>query len=217
MKATVYRILHIATGRCYVGHTTKRVAARFAEHRYLLRAGKHHSKFLQNAWVKYGEYAFVFETLEECDEEHKLVREQHFMDQLESCFNTAPVAGSRKGCPQPPHEVERLRKQMKGNQYTKGRVVPEDEKERRAAAGRGKKRSPETRARMSAGMKGVPHIKARGRVVSEETRAKIREATDATRPTMAGKRHSPETIEKIRQANIATKARKRAEAQAGAG
>ncbi len=189
-RSTIYRIVHVDSGRCYIGHTSAALRFRLSQHRATLRKGSHHSPFLQNAWTKHGEDAFVFETIEICPESDKLIREQHFIDTEQSDFNHCKVAGSRKGCPQPAHEVERIRQMMKGNQYTKGRVQPEDERQRRSATMKGREQTPEHRAAAKAAMKGVPHPNAVGHVVSAETRAKIKAATDATRPTMTGRHHS---------------------------
>lgn len=191
--ATIYRIVHIQSGKAYVGHTATDKKHRFARHRASLRKGSHHSKYMQNAWNKYGEHSFLFEIIEVCPEDQKLIREQWFIDNTESSFNYAKVAGSRKGCKQPPEEVERIRQMMMGNQYTKDRIIPEDEKKRRADANRGGKRTDEQRATMSKAMRGVAHPNSVGHVVSQETRAKIKAATDATRPTMHGKSHRPES------------------------
>jgi group I intron endonuclease len=95
--AWVYRIVRKKTGICYVGHTSESPGKRWAGHLALLTAGKHHSRYLQNAWNKYGADVFKFEVIEECSEADKLKREQHWMDGLNSRFNTAKVAGSRKG------------------------------------------------------------------------------------------------------------------------
>lgn len=211
---TIYRIRHVATDRCYIGRTNKdEPSRRFAEHRYLLRRGKHPSPRMQNAWDKYGEEAFVFETVAVCDSSVAVEIEQKYLLSVMCVFNARKLATQPNAAP--PDRIEELRKRMTGNQYTKGRKVTDpDEIESRAKHHRGRKRPPETGQRISAFLKGNQN--AKGRVVSEETRLKIKLATDATRPTMTGKKHSPETIEKIRLSNIATKARKKAEREAGA-
>lgn len=94
--AIIYKITQIGTDKCYVGHSTEQTK-RWWEHRNLLRHGKHHSYYLQNAWNKYGEDAFLFEIIEECLDEDKVLREQYYIDALNSCYNSAPAAGSMRG------------------------------------------------------------------------------------------------------------------------
>lgn len=178
--ATIYRIVHTDSQRCYVGHSTHGLH-RFRRHRQLLADGAHHSPYLQNAWTKYGQDAFAFELLEACPEGQKLLREQFYIDTLNSVFNYARVAGSRAGVPLSPSEVEALRQRMMGNQRSLGRKHPPDEIERRASFHRGRKRSDESRARMSAGMKGVSH--GMGHEVTEATRQKISAANKGHRNT----------------------------------
>lgn len=157
-EACIYRIVHLATGRCYVGHTTTTGWRRWTEHRNKLRRGKHHSPRMQNAWDKYGEGAFRFEEIEQCSLDQKLIREQHFIDTLDSAFNAYRKAATPGKMPE--DRIENLRERMTGNIYCVGRVHPPDERERRAAAARGKKRTDEQRANMSAAMTGVPHPNA---------------------------------------------------------
>ena len=61
----IYQILHIESGKKYIGQTTRPAIERWREHLYPLRKGKHHNRFLQAAWNKYGEQAFKFEILKE--------------------------------------------------------------------------------------------------------------------------------------------------------
>ena len=59
----IYAIVHIETGRKYVGSAVN-LTKRWNIHRHGLRNKKHHSAALQRAWDKYGEAAFSFEVLE---------------------------------------------------------------------------------------------------------------------------------------------------------
>ena len=59
----VYQILCIPTAKIYVGSSLN-ISERWWEHRWDLRRGTHHSRYLQRAWDKYGEEAFVFSILE---------------------------------------------------------------------------------------------------------------------------------------------------------
>ena len=89
----VYAIVHIPTNRAYVGSSVN-LTRRFKEHRTSLRASRHHSKYLQNAWNKYGENSFEFKTLLTVDtpKEAKEI-EQAFLDCFyDSTMNCNPSA-----------------------------------------------------------------------------------------------------------------------------
>lgn len=162
--AWIYRIVRIRTGNCYIGHTSlKDPQKRWAQHLSSLAAGKHHSRYLQNAWKKFSVDAFKFEVIEQCDEADKLKREQHWIDGLNSCFNTAKVAGSRKGVRFTRIQRELLSKlrigkrlsdetkakiaaKAMGNQRTKGITWSEEKRAAMARAVKGKPRSPAQQA-----------------------------------------------------------------------
>lgn len=95
--AHIYRIVRVGTDQCYVGHTTMPIGDRWKAHRYHLKAGSHHSSYLQRSWIKYGAAEFIFEVVEQCPDEDKVVREQFYMDTLNSCFNGRPAAESNLG------------------------------------------------------------------------------------------------------------------------
>jgi group I intron endonuclease len=158
--AYVYRIVRIKTGFCYIGHTSKNPQKRWQAHFDLLCKGKHHSRYLQNAWKKYGAEAFKFEVIEECDEADKLKREQHWIDGLNSCFNTAKVAGSRKGVKFTKIQRELLSKLRMGH------ATSEETKAKIAAASLSNQRtkglvwSKEARRNMSKAVKGKPRSAA---------------------------------------------------------
>lgn len=92
----IYRIVRNGTDQCYVGHTVE-LKTRWWRHKNMLRLGGHHSPYLQRAWNKDGADAFTFEIIEECLEEDMVVREQFWMDGLDSCFNGRPSAASNLG------------------------------------------------------------------------------------------------------------------------
>lgn len=94
--AHIYRIVRNGTEQCYVGHTVE-LSTRWWRHKNMLRLGDHHSSYLQRAWNKDGPDAFTFEIIEECLDEDMIVREQFWMDGLDSCFNGRPAAGSNLG------------------------------------------------------------------------------------------------------------------------
>jgi group I intron endonuclease len=155
ISSGIYRITCIPTGRFYVG-SALRVVKRWGEHRFQLNRGTHCNRKLQNAWNKYGPDSFALDVLEYVEDSAKLIeREQHFIDTLhahhrKSGFNLDPTAGSPLG-----------------------RKCSAASIEKTAAAHRGVKRSPETKARISAARASKP--------LSEKQRAVVAKMTEGNR------------------------------------
>jgi len=191
--AGVYRIRHVPTGRSYVGQAGN-IRGRWARHRHGLRAGVHHSTFLQRMWDKYGENEFAFEILLVCRVQDLDFYEQRALDVLKPEFNTAKVAGSTRGVKPSPESIEKNRLAQLGKKRS-----PET-CERIRQAKLGKKATPEHRAAVSRGRMGIrPSAETTeknrqaqlGRSASPETRKKISIAN-------SGKKRTPETIERMR-------------------
>lgn len=107
--ATIYRIRHMLSGRCYVG-STKRQKGRFREHRIALDSGTHHARYLQNAWLQYGADAFAWEVLEACEDADQFIREQWWIDNTEASLNSSTQAVGGKL----PDFGERMSRAVKG-------------------------------------------------------------------------------------------------------
>lgn len=137
--AWIYRIVRLKSGQCYIGHTSRKDANdRWTQHFIQLTAGKHHSRYLQNSWKKHGADAFKFEVIEQCDEADKLKREQHWIDGLNSCYNHAKVAGSRKGV-----KFTRIQRELL-SKLRMGHVTSDETRKKISAAHLGKKQEPHT-------------------------------------------------------------------------
>lgn len=63
-KGYIYAVYCWATKQRYIGSTVN-FKTRMDNHKCLLRASKHHSQILQNAWDLYGEECFEFNLLQE--------------------------------------------------------------------------------------------------------------------------------------------------------
>lgn len=85
----VYRIRSLVDGKIYVG-SSRDMRKRFISHLNLLRTGKHHNQYLQNAFNKHGESNFVFEIIESVDPNLLLDKESEWIDKLRA---TDKVAG----------------------------------------------------------------------------------------------------------------------------
>lgn len=97
MKSGVYAIVHRDSGRAYVGSTTRTFEKRWRHHKLLLNSNRHHSRFLQNTWNKYGAESFDFRVLLACDPKDAVKNEQKFIDELKPEFNVVRFAGTTLG------------------------------------------------------------------------------------------------------------------------
>ena len=95
-KCGVYVIEQIGSDRYYIG-SSKAIRNRWYQHKRELKLGSHHSRFLQNAWDKYGADAFKFWVLEECQEGELIEKEQQYLDVFKPVFNVCPTADSPSG------------------------------------------------------------------------------------------------------------------------
>lgn len=118
----IYAIVHLATGRRYIGSASN-IDARWRGHRSHLRRGDHHSAHLQHCWQKYGEAAFAFVVLETCpkDQAVLLEREQHWLDLFPAMLlNAARHAKPHLHVPCSPEHRRRMSEAMKGNRHGVG-------------------------------------------------------------------------------------------------
>lgn len=169
----IYKISCVENGKFYIGSTVNK-NQRWARHRKDLRAGVHKNKNMQASWNKYGEAAFVFTVIEEVADQVLLMQvEQRHLD---ACVGQPDCFNHNKFADAPWRGV-------------KGEGTPNF----------GKKASAETRAKLSAAMAGSGNVNW-GRTTPVEVVAKIR-ATNLAYPH-AERQHTPEEIEKIRQASI---------------
>lgn len=164
----IYRIRNVVTGDLYVGSESTDKPTRKKSHLSRLRHGRHHSPYLQNAFNKYGECSFVFETVEDGISAYGdlIAREQHYIDTLHPAYNAAPAAGCLRGF----KRSEATKR--KHSQTISGRKLTADHRARIGAANAGKVRPPELRARWAA-------IK-RGRRQTVEHRRNVAAAVAAT-------------------------------------
>jgi len=127
--------------RFYIGSAVS-FAQRKNEHFRKLRCGKHHNKYLQRAWNKYGEESFVFEPVENiCDLNQIKVREQGWIDTYnlkKDLYNINPNAESWLGRTHSKETKEKIRKSLTGR---KGRKHTKKTKEEMSARQQGKNNS----------------------------------------------------------------------------
>jgi len=185
-KTGVYVIICVPTGKRYVGSAARSFKDRWDQHLHDLRAGRHHSDYLQKAWDKYGESNFEFKVAEYCLPEHAVAQEQVYLDYYRSYerdkgFNICVIAGSRKGSKISEEGRRRIAEAVRR------RVVSDETKRRISEAKMGHSFTPEQRKRLSEGQKRRPPQ-------SEETRRKKSESS-------RGRKRSPEAVAKTAAAN----------------
>lgn len=202
-KSGIYCILCVPTGKIYIG-SARNIGGRIRGHLSALNKGKHHNKYLQRAWSKYGRSAFSASVVEFCTPSELLDSEQRHID-ANGCvqpvgFNLHPKARSSSGIRRSPDTLERMR-----------------------AANLGKTISPETRAKISATLKEVcrdkkvpewviekARVHNTGRPLTDKQKAKmsaVRKGRARPKGLMKrladfnrGKKRPPEVVEKMRQA-----------------
>lgn len=79
----VYRARNVVNGKVLVG-SSKKKKDRIRQHKRELVRNRHYNSYFQNSWNKHGADNFVWEILEECSEDVRLVREQWWIDHLQA-------------------------------------------------------------------------------------------------------------------------------------
>src|SRR5574339_437329 len=92
MKSGVYAIIRKDTNDMYIG-SSKDIVRRLDVHFSQLRLNKHHSKYLQRVYNKYGEHVLETRVLEYCGIDTIIDREQYYIDTFQPVFNTNDIAG----------------------------------------------------------------------------------------------------------------------------
>lgn len=118
-KAGIYRISRVGSLDCYVGQAVD-LEQRWYLHRSTLSRGKHHSRYLQRAWKKYGAEAFEFEILELVPNVAGLMQmEQLWMDRLSPRYNTCKAGWSRLGIKHSEETKARIAATLTGRKKSK--------------------------------------------------------------------------------------------------
>lgn len=149
MRSGVYFILHLSSGRHYVGSACN-LDRRWARHKSDFRAQRHHNLKLQNSWNKYGEGDFEFFVLELSERKALLDREQFWIDATLPFYNICRSAASPNLGRVFGREVRERMSIAAKKRYD---ALSDEEKCRLASEHserlRGKKASDETRKKMS--------------------------------------------------------------------
>ncbi len=185
MDSGIYAIYNVVADKMYVGKSVQ-ISKRWHDHLKDLCGGRHHNRYLQASWNKYGKGAFIFGVLEElpCDQPALLgQRESHWVSVLQTTsrergYNLAIVASDGTA-----RASDETRARQRASHL--GVKLSDQHVANSAAAHRGLKRSAQTIARLRAANTGqlVTHEQRAktsaakmGRALSEDHKARIQAA-----------------------------------------
>jgi group I intron endonuclease len=221
----IYKIRNVVNGKFYVGSAID-TRTRFRQHRRLLRKGTHHCKHLQASWNKYGEDVFKFEIVQQVEGRDRLeaAEDAWLLDHVGKtyCYNSgrsakapwrgtkgmglAPMSGKTLSDDQKQTLRASALDQWKASDPRTGcthsdetRAKISEKVQKALSEGRGGKFIPskETRAKMSAALKGNQSAKGYKRTDAEKEA--IRARTLGNKHWL-GKSHSEESKAKMGQA-----------------
>jgi len=208
----IYKITNTVNGKFYIGSSAK-MWSRWAQHRSLLKHGKHGNPLLQNSYNKHGKEVFEFSVVVFCSVGDLLLFEQKFLtahwDNGERCYNIGKVAEAtmrgrthslatrrvmsinNSGPGNPRYGVtldsetrRRIGNSHKGNTYRLGMPLSAETKKKMSEKGL-------ERYRLNPALRGKLHYNY-GRSVSEETRKKLSIASSGENNPNFGRVYSEE-------------------------
>lgn len=160
MAQGIYKIINVVNNKFYVGSTNdfkRRKTRHFSE----LRNGRHNNRYLQAAWVKHGEQAFVFVIVEDLSDGTDLLAVENIWLKehvgKDYCYNlgidaTAPSLGL-SGELSPTYGRKRTPEELAAQSW-KGRTHTSESKEKIKQHLIGKPKSAAVRAKISATLSG---------------------------------------------------------------
>jgi group I intron endonuclease len=213
-KAGIYKICCLVNNKSYIGSSAN-MQSRKADHFRLLRQSRHPNRYLQAAWKKYGEDAFVFIILKFCSKKYLLHYEQIYIDKFQAYgqgFNLRPKASSNAGWKTTAEQRERY------SQALKGRVLSKETRERMSLAKQGIIFSQEHRKHLSEARKGYIPSPESCQKISEKLKGRISNRKDVhlsleTRRKMSeshqNKKLSENTKKKLRLRKISAETKRK--------
>ena len=116
MEGFIYQIRNVINNGLYIGSTNS-FQKRIINHKLDLKKNKHHSKYLQNAYNKYGKDNFEFIILARSPINKMIELEQWYMDTLKPKYNMSIIAG-RVSVPRTQEWKDKIGASNKGKKYT---------------------------------------------------------------------------------------------------
>lgn len=176
----IYIIRNTITLDLYIG-SANCLYTRFTKHKIQLEKNKHHSRYLQRAYNKYGKDKFIIMPILLCNNKYLLKYEQDLINELNPKYNMRKIANSNRGCKWSELSRQKLSNSLKGKpSYWLGKKRSEETKLKIKEARCGKYRG------VNNPLYGIKR--------SEEFKEKLRKAN-------LGKKLSTEIKEKIRKSH----------------
>lgn len=212
MASGVYCIKNRASGKVYVGESID-IQRRWESHRYDLSKDRHYNEILQHAWNKWGEDAFEWIVLEECDKANLRYREAHWINELvaysrERGYNIRIEDGNGSWEYTDEHRAAISARTKGENNPRWGAKLDEDTRRRISESNKRafeekpglREKSEETKRRMSEARRQLWATKSpEERRLTEEHKRKVSEAG-------RGRKHDEDTKRRISETNKKTKA-----------
>lgn len=177
-RPAVYAIVHLESGKMYVGSTVNWLH-RLNQHFSDLGKRKHQNKSIQDDYDICGKHGFSFyilEFLKSSVEQLLIEREQHWIDKLNPAYNVNQKAG----------------------RHIDGYIRSPEAKLKRRQTMLGRKRSKESRERQSKSM--LIYYQTHKKIISDEQKKKLSELNTGKNNPNWGKQRSPESRQRTSDA-----------------
>ncbi len=214
----IYKIINKVNGKFYVGRS-KNIKRRFKRHIRDLDNNRHHSIYLQRAWIKYGKENFELIIIEEIENKEEMIqREQYYIDNFkDELYNSGDLATDGGDLISNHPNKDEIINKMKNSLVDRYNSLTEDErKEIYGSPGElngmyGRNHSEESRKKMSNVLKEIyktQEVVNKGKkleeIITTERAKEVREhlsklASERTgeKNHFYGKRHSEESRKKM--------------------
>lgn len=189
----IYQIKNKINNHSYIG-SSNNFKSRQKRHLYDLRRGKHHSIYLQRAFVKYNEESFEFLILEETS--NLFEREQYWIDLLKPEYNVGSVGGGDNISKHP--NLKEIKKKHSINGKSRYQKLTKEERESRKKYG-------SNNPNWKGGISSNNTCKMCGKKIYPNHKTCVKCCKNGSSNPFYGKRHSDETKEKIRKKKVGKK------------
>lgn len=183
MKSGIYKITNTVNNKVYVGQAVN-LGTRYGRHLYRIKRNEHHNDYIQRAFDKYGENSFKYEILEEIKDLSLLDSREKFWIDHHGGINSDDTYNLKD--PLLNEYNDYVKKKM--SKSSLGKNNPNY----------GNKWTDEQKEKASKNKKGVTLEDRIGKDKAKLVKQKMSKS-------QAGRKHSEETKEKIREANIGEK------------
>lgn len=171
-KPGIYQIVNTINGDRYIGSSVN-IWVRWKYHTSTLRNNIHHNKYMQRAWNKYGENAFILKPLLICNKNKLSKYEQSCLDIMKPEYNISnDVIAPMRGINFSQEHKDKIAKANAGKQFRLGQKNTEEHRMKISKANIGKKLSEETRKKI--GLSKLGNTYRRGSKLTDETKEKLR-------------------------------------------